>query len=251
MRDFSYQLYSSRNFPPLRQTLRMVADLGYRQVEGYGGLYGDAAKVEELKAALGETGLAMPTGHFSLDLVRDEPDRAVEIARSLGISVVFVPAIPPDARPSDASGWAAFGQALAEAGKPLQDAGLEFGWHNHNFEFADLGGTEFPLDLILQGSEDLRLEIDVAWVEVGGQDPLVWIENYADRIRAAHIKDIAAAGTAEDEDGWADVGHGVMDWQAIMGALDKTSVKYFIMEHDNPSDDRRFAERSITAAREF
>ena len=41
MTDLSYQLYSSRNFPPLADTLSMLADLGYAQVEGYGGLYED------------------------------------------------------------------------------------------------------------------------------------------------------------------------------------------------------------------
>ena len=208
-------------------------------------------KVEELKAALGETGLAMPTGHFSMDLVRDRPAQAIEIARSLGITSVFVPAIGPDARPCDAAGWLAFGRELAEAGKPLQDAGFDFGWHNHDFEFADLGGDDLPLDLIFQGSESLHLEFDVAWAQVGGQDPLAWIRRYANRITAVHVKDIAPEGTATDEDGWADVGHGVMNWKSIMAALDATAAKYFVMEHDNPSDDRRFAERSIAAARAF
>ncbi len=74
--------------------------------------------------------------------------------------------------------------------------GLTFGWHNHDFEFADLGGEEKPLDLILQGSDDLALELDVAWVQVGGEDPITWIEKYADRIVATHIKDIAPKGEA-------------------------------------------------------
>ncbi|MDJ1017823.1 MAG: sugar phosphate isomerase/epimerase [Paracoccaceae bacterium] len=247
MTAFSYQLYSSRNFPPMSSTLRMLADLGYTQVEGFGGLFETAEAVQGLKAGLSETGLSMPTAHMSLGLVQDEPARAIEIARSLGMAAVFVPHTTDQDR--DASGWSAFGREIAEAGKPLQDAGLKFGWHNHDFEFNDLGGEDRPLDLILSASDDLLLELDVAWVEVSGQDPLKWISKYAERLLAAHVKDIAPEGKCVDEDGWADVGHGTMDWKAIMAALKNTSAEYFVLEHDNPSNDRRFAERSLAAAK--
>lgn len=251
MTDFSYQIYSSRNFPPLSATLQMVADLGYAQVEGYGALYADPHAVEELKGALAATGLSMPTAHVSLEMLRDAPAQVLEIARALGIKTVFAPHVAAPDRPTDAAGWAAFGRDLAALGAPIWDAGLHFGWHNHDFEFADLGGDQRPLDLILQGDDRLALELDVAWVQVAGQNPLDWIGKYASRMVSAHIKDIAPVGTATDEDGWADVGHGVMDWPALMAALRQTATRYFIMEHDNPSDHRRFAMRSLAAAKSF
>ena len=47
------------------------------------------------------------------------------------------------------------------------------------------------------------------------------------------------AGESADEDGWADVGHGTIDWAGLMAALRaKTPARYFIMEHDNPNDHR-------------
>src|SRR5690606_13818777 len=66
--DFSFQLYSARNFPPLDRVLGRLAELGYAQVEGYGGLYDDA---EGLAASLRQHGLAMPTGHFGLAQLKD------------------------------------------------------------------------------------------------------------------------------------------------------------------------------------
>lgn len=251
MREFSYQLYSSRNFGPLPETLRMVAGLGYAQVEGYGGLYAALDDLGALKAALASTGLAMPTGHFGLDMVEGQPERVIEIARTLDMAAVIVPAIPAAEREKDAAGWAAFGKQLGEAGKPIRDAGFDFGWHNHAFEFADLGTSEMPLDLILAGSDEVALELDLAWVKVGGQDPVAWLRKYAQRIIAVHVKDIAPEGECVDEDGWADVGHGVMDWRAIVPAIDASSARYLVMEHDNPSDDARFARRSIAAANAF
>ncbi|MEM9232184.1 MAG: sugar phosphate isomerase/epimerase [Pseudomonadota bacterium] len=247
MRDISYQLYSSRNFGPIERTLSMVAELGYTQVEGYAGLYSSDAVVQVLSETLSRTGMTMPTSHFSLDMVRDTPDQVIATARTLGIETIFVPHTSD--QDQDAAGWARFGAALADAGKPLQDAGLGFGWHNHDFEFRVLGDADQPLDLILSGSDSLKLEIDLAWVQVAQEDPVAWVNKYADRIAAAHLKDIAPQGTMADEDGWADVGHGVLNWPALVAALNESTVVHLVAEHDNPSDDRRFAKRSLAAIR--
>lgn len=249
MKNISYQLYSSRNFPPVENTLTMLGRIGYTGVEGYADLLTTDAAVDSLKRGLDTSGLAIPTCHFGFELVRDAPNRVIELARQMGVDTVLVPAIADRVR--DARGWADFGRELAEAAKPIEDAGLSFGWHNHDFEFADLGGVERPLDLILAGSENLALEIDVAWVVRAGHDPVEWIQRYAGRVTAVHLKDIAPAGQNAKEDGWADVGHGTLDWPAILAALESAPVRHFIVEHDNPSDDRRFAERSFAAARGF
>jgi sugar phosphate isomerase/epimerase len=243
--ETSYQLYCSRNFPPLSRTLKMLGEAGYRTVEGYGALYSGLGDLGPLKDDLDSNGLRMTSGHFSLQMVQESPDRVIDIARTLGVEAVFVPYLMPDARPSDGAGWTAFGRTLAEAGKPIRDAGLDYGWHNHDFEMADLGGGARPLDLILAADEGLSLELDVAWAVRGGQDPLVWIDRYGPRITAAHVKDIAPADTATAEDGWSDVGHGTMDWPALHAALVRAGCTRFVLEHDNPADDVRFARRSL------
>ena len=85
----------------------------------------------------------------------------------------------------------------------------------------------------------------------GGGNPLAWIEAFKGRITAAHVKDIAPKGEALAEDGWADVGHGTVDWKTIIAALQAAGVRHFVMEHDNPADDRRFASRSLAATKGF
>ncbi len=238
--SISYQLYCSRNFPSLTDTLAMLAKAGFTEVEGYGGLYGDPAA---LAAQLNRAGLAMTSGHFNLDMVENDPTTAIATARTLGIKKVFVPYIDADQRPTDAAGWADFGARLAKMGKPITDAGLVFGWHNHDFELLDLGGGETPLDHIANAG--VKLELDLGWVGVAGHDPVAWIGKYAGQISAVHMKDIARDGEAVDEDGWADVGHGIMDWAAIKGALDAAGISHMVVEHDNPKDHTRFATRSI------
>ncbi len=245
----SYQLYSSRNFPPLSDTLTMLAGLGYQDVEGFGGLYADDAKLAATAAGLKATGLKMPTAHFGIDMLEGDPARVLTIARMLGIKRIYCPHLMPDQRPTDGPGWRAFGARLEAAGRPYKAAGIGFGWHNHDFEFVATPDGAIPQAEILAGGPSLEWEMDVAWVIRGGADPVQWIRRYGPRITAAHVKDIAPAGENTDEDGWADVGHGAVDWASMMAALRAVGCKHFVMEHDNPSDHARFAKRSILALR--
>jgi sugar phosphate isomerase/epimerase len=244
--DLSYQLYSSRNFPPLDQTLEMLKRNGYSQVEGYGSVYADPSAT---KAALDANGLTMPSGHFSIDLLETEQQKVLDIAGTLGMKAIYCPHLAADLRPTDAAGWSAFGERLEAAHAIYRKAGYIFGWHNHDFEFKALADGSIPQKLIFDAAPSISWEADIAWIIRGGGDPFQWIENYGSRISAVHVKDIAAAGQNTNEDGWADVGYGTVDWQALMTVLKGTPVRYFIMEHDNPSDDERFARRSITTVK--
>ena len=247
--DWSFQLYSARNFQPWSKVLKSLSDAGYRQVEGFGGLYDDAAG---LRSELDKNGLSMPSGHFSLDMLENDFDGARKVADTLDMKLVACPHIAADLRPSDAAGWRAFGERLGKVGKRVADAGYDFAWHNHDFEFARLPDGSVPEQHIMDAAPNLGWEIDVAWVIRGGADPLEWIDRYGDRILAVHVKDIAPAGEAADEDGWADVGHGTVDWAGLIKALkSKTKARYYVVEHDNPKDFERFARRSIEAAKRF
>lgn len=248
--SFSYQLYSSRNFGPIGDTLKMLKAAGYASVEGFGGLYETEETTGALIEALKDTGLSLGSTHIGLDVVESDPAGAVNLARSLDMQSVYVPFIMPDDRPTTAAGWRKLGARIEAAGKPLRDAGLGFGYHNHDFEFVETDGI-IPMDALLEGGPSLEWEIDVAWVVRGNQDPLEWIDRYKDRITAAHIKDLAPEGENRDEDGWADVGHGTMDWAGISSALKATPAKHLVMEHDNPSDDKRFASRAIASVKSY
>lgn len=247
----SYQLYSSRNFPPVAETLKMLAELGYDGAEGFGGLYADKAGLENLAAGLKANGLAMKSGHFGLDQVELTPDWAIEVATTLGMDTVIVPWIHPDLRPSTGKGWHDLGARLQKAGAPIRAAGLQFGWHNHDFEFVKTADGAIPQTAFFEGGPDLKWEMDVAWVVRGGADPLAWIKDHAARIVAAHVKDIAPKGENLAEDGWADVGHGVVAWREIMPALKAIGVTNFVMEHDNPADHRRFATRALASVKSW
>ncbi|HEY5817669.1 MAG TPA: sugar phosphate isomerase/epimerase [Mesorhizobium sp.] len=247
--DWSYQLYSSRNAgKSWPEIIKELGKLGYKKVEGFGGVYEEA---DAVRAALDEAGMTMPTGHFSIDMLENDFPASDAIAEKLGIKIIACPFIGPDDRPTDATGWRNFGARLAKIGTRVEGAGHRFAWHNHHFEFEAVDGTT-PMALILQSAPEIGWEMDLAWVVRGHADPAKWIADHADRIVAVHVKDIAPEGQNADEDGWADVGHGTVDWKSLYKLLrDNTPAEHYVMEHDKPSDAARFAKRSIEAASKF
>lgn len=247
--DWSYQLYSSRNHTPWADVLKGLAKAGYTRVEGFGGVYDDP---KAFRAELNKNGLKMPTGHFAIDTLEKDFGKADATAKALGIKTMICPYLLPEARPKDAKGWQAFGKRLEKVAKKAIAAGYTFGWHNHDFEFVLLPDGSSPMRHILDSAPSVGWEMDVAWVIRGGTDPAAWIAAYGPRIVAVHVKDIAKAGTNTDQDGWSDVGSGVVDWKGLYKLLRaRTKAKHFIMEHDKPADAAKFAKRSIAAASKF
>lgn len=247
--NWSFQLYSARNFQPWTDVLKMLAEAGYAEVEGFGAVYGDPAA---FRTELDRNGLTMPTGHFSIDALETDLGNVIAMASTLGMKRIYCPYILPANRPSDAAGWQGFARRLQAVGEKVKAAGFGFGWHNHDFEFAALADGSLPMQHILDSAPGIDWEMDVAWVVRGGSEPQDWISRHGPRITAVHVKDIAPQGQNTNEDGWADVGHGIINWQVLMKSLrQNTPARSFIMEHDNPSDIGRFARRSIASLNAF
>jgi len=242
MPAISYQLYSSRNFPDLRRQAAMLAGLGLTHVEPFGGLFADP---HALAGVLAANGLDAPTAHVGAPSWRGEFEAMAKALRQLNVQTAFMPAVPQAEREQDRAGWERVGKELSDYARRLKDHGIRFGWHNHAFEMVRLPDGSMPLDWILGEDPDVLWQVDVAWASRGGQDPAALIRRYGERVISFHVKDIAPPGECGDEDGWADVGHGTMDWAALLPAMRATPATTWVLEHDNPSDDARFAARSF------
>ena len=239
--EISYQLYSSRNFPDLERQARMLAGIGFRHVEPFGGLLGDVAA---LRAALDAHGLDAPSTHIGAQMLREDFAGTMAKLNMLGVKIAILPAVPAAERVQDAAGWKALGKELALYARRAADHGLGFAWHNHDFEFAALADGSMPMDWILGDEPKLQWQVDIAWMIRGAQDPAAWISRYSSRVVSFHVKDLAPAGECMDEDGWADVGHGTIDWAAMLPVMRATPARLYTLEHDHPMDDVRFATRS-------
>jgi sugar phosphate isomerase/epimerase len=108
-------------------------------------------------------------------------------------------------------------------------------YHNHAFEMASIEGRP-AIDWLLDAAPQLGFEIDLAWVQRGGQNGVELLQRYAGRCARVHAKDLAPEGENLDQMGFADVGHGVLDWNALLPAAKAAGAEWLIVEHDLPLD---------------
>jgi len=240
----SIQLYTLRSLGDPDRILDAVADAGYRRVETVGSHLDDAAST---RARLDARGLAASSSHVSMAALRERPDALVEACRALAIDQLFMPAVPPDQRDMAADGWRALGQELGAISERLRSQGIALGYHNHDWELATKEGGKTALELIFEaaGSSPLTWQADVAWLVRGGADPKPWLARYRDRLTSAHVKDLAPAGENQDQDGWADVGAGVLDWRDLWQACREAGAQWMVVEHDKPGNPVRTARASF------
>lgn len=246
--DLSFQMFSSRAAATLEEQLKLLSELGYTDVQPFFfGVPEDMAALDEYVALLKKYKLTAKSGHFTFEVFDHSPDLVAEIARKFGMSLVVIPWINPEDRPTTVEGWQAIGARLANYTEEMKQRGLTFAYHNHEFEMAPLPDGSYPIEHLL--GDTVPFEPDVAWIVVGKADPLFWLKKYAGRIPAVHVKDVAPAGEALDEKGFADLGHGTLDWQTLWDASVEAGSQLMIVEHDLPSDWQRFARRSIATMR--
>lgn len=241
----SLQLYSMRDIPDQIALLAKLPAIGIQHVEGYGGVYGDPAAY---RAAMDANGIKMPSGHMGLAEIETDFDATMSIIQTMGISHVYAPYLEDKDRPTMTAGYIDLANRLNAAALRYAEHGISFGWHNHDFEFVPLDDGGVPIEILLDCAPDIKWEADLAWIIRGGGDPLDYINRYGGRITAVHVKDIAEAGTNVEEDGWADLGSGILDWTAYLKACRaQSSDMIYALEHDKPSDPISYATRSAEA----
>jgi len=228
MLPIALQLYSVRDHleRDVRETLDKVKAAGYDRVEPFG-LDPDAAA--EWMALLGAAGLQAVASHVDYELVRDDPDRAAEMAKIIGYEDLVVPWVMVDT----AEEWVQVAGVLDEAGARLRAQGLRLGYHNHDHEFEPIGDTT-PFDILFEyaAPENLFLELDVRWAGEHGGDPVAIIEEFGSRCRFLHLKEKPASGV-----GFTEIGRGVLDWDAIVAAGRAAGVQAYVVEQDESGRD--------------
>ena len=241
----SIQLYTLRSLNDLDKVLDSAGTAGYRYVEGIGSHLDDAAAV---KAKVDARGLRFSSSHVSLAALRERPQAIIDACRLLGFQHLFMPAVPPEQRDAGAAFWRSLGRELGALSQRFADAGIQLGYHNHNWELQPKDGSTTALELMFAEAEGTPLtwQADVAWLVRGGAEPATWLRRYSDRLVSAHVKDIAPEGTALDEDGWADVGAGVLDWKSLWQLCRDCGAHWMVVEHDKPTDPARSARVSFT-----
>lgn len=232
-KPIAVQMYSLRNAGSLDQQLKIVHDAGVGAVETVGT---QGVSAPELKQLLDRYAIKAISSHVPLTELRKDLPGVVAFNRSIGNTTLVVPYLDAKDRPTDAAGWTALGQELGRISKQVRAEGMHLAYHNHDFELVDFNGRTGLELLFAAAGPDLQTELDLAWVARAGYDPAVMLGKFRGRLFAVHAKDNAPKGQAEDEGGFAAVGQGVLDWNAILPAAAAAGVQWYIVEHDQPRD---------------
>jgi sugar phosphate isomerase/epimerase len=207
-------------------TLKQVAGIGYAGVE-FAGVTGGLSP-KELKALLDDLGLKMAGSHTGLEVLESDPNEAVDFAKTMDTEYITVPYLA-DNRRKTAEDWSQTAASMNRIGSQLKGLGLQLCYHNHSFEFQKFDGKT-GMD-ILYGASDpelVKAEVDVYWVQHGGEDPVEFLKRYKGREPLIHMKDMAN----DEKRSFAEVGTGILDMPAIVEAATAGGAKWLIVEQD-------------------
>jgi sugar phosphate isomerase/epimerase len=226
-RPIGVQLYTVRELfskDPMG-TLEKVAKIGYREVEYGGGGY-DKMDHAALRKTMDRLGLKSPSLHISYEALGSDLGGAVKMAKTLGADTVVVPYMVDAHR--NAEGWKKAVADFNRYAEQLKKAGLDFAYHNHDFEFTVKPGGTSLYDTLLADADPalVKLELDLFWVIAAGEDPKAIIRRLPGRIYAYHVKDRTADGKMTS------VGKGVIDFADIFTLNGTAGVKHFYVEND-------------------
>jgi len=231
-------------------TLAKVAAIGYREAE-LAGFAMDQGKItyferspKEMRSALDNHGLVSPSTHVNYtSLSPANFPRVIEASKIIGNEYIVNPWIEENVR-NQPDGWKRAAETFNRVGSDCKKAGIQFAYHNHWFEFIPVNGT-MPYDILLKECDrDLvKMEMDLCWIVVGGQDPIKYFDLYPGRFPLVHVKDVkevpklTAGGEQNLGDtmpGMTSVGNGIIDWKRILGQSKKAGIKHYFVEHDKP-----------------
>jgi sugar phosphate isomerase/epimerase len=237
-RPLGAQLYTVRNQLPhdAAAVIKAIAQIGYKEVEI------GQPDIARLMPIIKDAGLTAPSGHYDLALVRGARKdmtwaQAIEQAKTNGLRYMIMSYIPPGDR-GNADSYRAIADEMNRAGEACRQAGLQFGYHNHAFEFAGKGG-ERPWDILLSRWDPklVALELDVFWLSVAGNVPSEVIRQQQGKVRLVHLKDKAFGTPVQYNEqvppsAFREVGTGTLDFPAILRACEVAGVEHYIVEQD-------------------
>jgi len=244
------QLYSIRDAMDADApgSLKKVSDLGYKYVElaGYsdGKFYGYApAEFNKMVTDLGMEVLSSHTQVEAAGITMDNAKIMADAHAELNARYCVQPWVQEQDR--NIEYYKKMVDDLNQVGEVMKKVGIQFGYHNHNFEFDSFDGVVPYYDILLPGMDPdlITMEIDLYWVTKAGQDPVEMFNSYPGRFQLFHLKDMYEETEPYfdiQKDDIAPVGEGLIDFKRIMAAKDKAGMKYFIVEDDNQGNGKPF-----------
>ena len=235
-------------------TLKKVSDLGYKNMElaGYadGKFYGYTPA--EFKKIVNDLGMDVLSSHAAVESTGITPETAKVMADAhaeVGVKYCVQPWVNEPDRTIETykkmiGDW-------NEVGRIMKTVGIQFAYHNHNFEFATIEGIVPYYDIFMpeMDADLITMELDLFWASKAGQDPVAMFNKYPGRFQLLHFKDMKtneAPFFDVIKDDVCSVGAGVIDFKKILAAKEVAGMKYLFVEDDNQGNGKPFEELEIS-----
>ena len=205
--------------------LAKVAALGYSEVE-FAGYFNRTP--QQVKSVLARNHLAAPSVHLLTAGLRNNLQQTIDAAKTVGHQYVVCAYLLPEERKS-LDDYKRLIELFNDAAGRLKSAGLQFCYHNHDFEFEKID-NQIPYDLLLAGTDPktVKMELDLYWTAKAGQNPLNYFSAYPGRFPLVHVKDMDATPKRF----FTEVGRGTINFREIFADSQKAGIKHYFVEQD-------------------
>ncbi len=244
------QLYTIRDAmaADLLGSLKKLSAMGYKTLElaGYsdGKFYGYSAA--EFKKIVSDLGMVVISSHSAVEskgITMDTAKLMADAHAALGVKYCVQPWVNDEDRTIEK-----YKKMIGDwnkVGKIMKEVGIQFGYHNHNFEFAKINGVVPYYDIFMpEMDKDLiTMELDLFWASKAGQDPIAMFNKYPGRFQLLHFKDMKTKQAPFFDvikDDVCSVGEGVIDFKKILTAKETAGMKYLFVEDDNQGNGKPF-----------
>lgn len=211
-------------------TIRKVAGIGYNEVESFGYQGGKYFGMlpKAFSSFLKENRLTHPSGHYMLTHLSDNWEKAVEDAVAAGQKYMVV-AYLLDSERKSIDDYKKIAAQFNKAAGICRKSGIQFGYHNHNFEFFDLNGQQ-GYDILLKETDPnlVKFELDLYWASYAGKDPVAMFRQHPGRFPLWHVKDMDNT----TKKFFTEVGNGVIDFKSIFAHAREAGMEHFFVEQD-------------------
>lgn len=227
VKDIGLQLYTVRN--EMMQdnvgTLKKIAGIGYKEIESAasdkGYYYG--FKPAEMKKICTDLGMTLRSGHVHYD---DNWQQTIDQAVESGQQYLIVSVMPEKGQTVD--NYKHTAEIFNKAGEAAKKSNITFGYHNHDSEFEKDNGKVL-YDVLLENTNPdfVKMEMDLGWVIITGNNPLDYFEKYPGRFPLWHLKDMDMK-----EKHSVEFGKGGLDVKKMLENAKKAGMKYFFVEQE-------------------
>ncbi len=213
-------------------TMKQMAGFGFESVEmcsppsyrlfGFGGLVN--LKGSELREKINSAGLKCESCHYQWAELKTSIDERVAHAKDLGLKQMILStfSLPQKATLDD---WKKNADELNKVGEKVQAAGIQLGFHNHDFEFRQIDGVLIYDELLKIFDPNLvKLQFQVAVISLG-YEAEKYFTRHPGRFVSLHLVDWLPAEKKQ-----VAVGQGSLDMRELFAAAKVGGVQNYFVE---------------------